>query len=82
MCQFNALLLFHKLHLGLLQPAPFSLQLADDSKMQPIGKLGDVPIKIGDIWVLGDFIIVDITETDDAQNYSRYALFGYCWLPY
>jgi len=59
--------LFHKLHLGPLQPAPFLLQLADSSKMQPISKLEDVPVKIGDIWVLKDFIIVDKTETNDAQ---------------
>jgi len=35
--------------------------------MQPIGKLNNVPVNIGDIWVLEDFIIVDIPETDDAQ---------------
>ena len=59
--------LFHRLYLGLLQPAPFSLQLADGSEIQTLGKLEDVPVKIGDIWVLEDFIIADITETDDAQ---------------
>ena len=26
-----------------------------------------MPINIGDIWVLEDFIIVDMLETDDAQ---------------
>jgi len=52
--------LFHKLHLGPLQAAPFSLQLADGSKTQPIGKLDDVPINTGHIWVLEDFIIVDM----------------------
>ena len=59
--------LFHKFNLGLLQGAVFSLQLADSSEMQPIGKLEDVPVNIGDIWVLEDFIIVDMLETDDAQ---------------
>ena len=34
--------------------------------MLPLGKLVDI-IKIGDIWVLEDFIIVDLTETDDAE---------------
>ena len=31
--------LFHRLHLGPLQLVPFSLQLADSSEMQPLGKL-------------------------------------------
>jgi len=59
--------LFYKLHLGPLQPVPFSLQLADGFETQPIGKLEDMPVKIRDIWVLEDFIIVDMTETNNAQ---------------
>jgi len=59
--------LFHRFHLGALQPVPFSLQLVGDSETQPLGKLKDVPVKIGDIWVLDDFIIADVTEADDAQ---------------
>jgi len=59
--------LFHKLHHGPLLAAPFSLQLADGSITQPIGKLDNVSVNIGDIWVLEDFIIVDIPKTDDAQ---------------
>jgi len=35
--------------------------------MRPLGKLEDVPVKIRVIWVLEDFIIVDISKTDDAQ---------------
>jgi len=58
--------LFHKLHLGPLLVAPFSLQLANGSLIQPIGKLDNVPVNIGDIWVLEDFIIVDMPETDNA----------------
>jgi len=46
---------------------PFSLQLVDGSKMRPLGKLEDVPVKIGDIWILEDFIIANTTETDEAQ---------------
>ena len=26
-----------------------------------------VPVKIGDIWILEEFIIADMTETDDVQ---------------
>jgi len=59
--------LFHRQHRGPLLAAPFSLQLADGSMTQPLGKLEDVPVNIGDIWVLEDFIVVDMHETDDAQ---------------
>jgi len=62
--------LFHRLHLGPLQPAPFSLQLTDGYEMKPLRKLEDVPVKIGDIWVLEGFIIDDMTETNDAR-YTR-----------
>jgi len=41
--------------------------LADGSVTQPIGKLDNVPVNIGDIWVLEDIILVDMPETDDAQ---------------
>ena len=59
--------LFHKLHLGPLLAIPFSLKLVDGSVTQPIGKLDNVPVNIGDIWALEDFIIVDMPETGDAQ---------------
>jgi len=52
--------LFHKLHLGPLLTAPFSVQLDDGSEKQPIGRLDNVLVNIGDIWVLEDFIIVDM----------------------
>jgi len=38
--------LCHKLHLGSLQPRLFSLQLADGSEMQSLGKLEGVLVKI------------------------------------
>ena len=59
--------LFHKFHLGPSLAAPFSLQLADGLVTQPTSKLDNVPVNIGDIWVLEDFIIVDMLEIDDAQ---------------
>jgi len=59
--------LFHKLKLGPLLAAPFSLQSAHSSEMQPIGILDNVPVNIRDIWVLEDFIMVDMLEIDDAQ---------------
>ena len=59
--------LFHRLHLGPLQPTPFSLQLVNGSKTKPLAKLEDVLVKRGDIWELEDFIISNMTKIDDAQ---------------
>jgi len=60
--------LLYKLHLGSLQVSPFSLQLADSYEAQPISRLDNVPVNMRVIWVLEDFIIVDMPETDDAQT--------------
>jgi len=38
--------LLHKLHLGPLQATSLSLQLADGSEMQPIGRLNNVLVNI------------------------------------
>ena len=59
--------LFHKLHRGPLLATSFSLQLADGSMTQPMGKLEDVSVNIGDISVLEDFNEANIPKTDDAQ---------------
>jgi len=53
--------LFYELHLGPLAAAPFSLQLADGFVTEP-----NVSVNIWDIWVLEEFIIVDMPETNDA----------------
>jgi len=42
------------------------LQLTNGSETGPLDTLEDVPIKIGDSCMLEDFIIADMTETDDA----------------
>ena len=63
--------MFRKLHLGPLQPAPFSLQLANGFETRPLGTLDDASVQIGEFWVLEDFIITDMTETDDAQIILR-----------
>ena len=69
--------MFLKLHLRPLQPTPFSLQLADGSEMRPLGKLEDVPAKVGDIWVLDDFIIADMAE---RSLMPKLFLVGCSWL--
>lgn len=55
---------FNKLGLGDLSPTNISLQLADRSIRYPEGMLVDVPIRVGDMWVPGDFVVIDMKEDD------------------
>ncbi|XP_056698137.1 uncharacterized protein [Spinacia oleracea] len=51
-----------KLNLGDLTPTPMSWQLADRSIMFPLGRVDDVPLVIGKLTFLVDFIVLDIYE--------------------
>ena len=51
-----------RLNIGEPQPTTVSLQLADRSIVYPYGILEDVPIKIGDYYVPGDFFILEMEE--------------------
>ncbi|XP_050910047.1 uncharacterized protein LOC127123915 [Lathyrus oleraceus] len=51
-----------KLNLGELRPTKMSLQLADRSVKFTIGMLENVPVRIGQFYILTDFVIMDIKE--------------------
>ena len=54
-----------RLKLGELQPTKMSLQLADRSVKYPVGILEDVPVRIGQLFIPTDFVVMDIKEDDD-----------------
>ena len=54
-----------RLNLGELQPTKMSLQLADRSVKYPIGILEDVPVRIGQLFIPTDFVVMDIKEDND-----------------
>ncbi|XP_058747105.1 uncharacterized protein LOC131620102 [Vicia villosa] len=54
-----------RLKLGELQPTKMSLQLADRSVKYPMGILEDIPVKIGQLYIPIDFVVMDIKEDDD-----------------
>ncbi|XP_056686037.1 uncharacterized protein [Spinacia oleracea] len=54
--------IYEKLSLGDLTPTPMSLQLVDRSVMFPLGRVDDVPLVIGKLTFLVDFIVLDIDE--------------------
>ena len=51
-----------RLNIGEPQPTTVSLQLADRSIIYPYGMLEDVPVKVGDYYVPGDFFILEMEE--------------------
>ncbi|XP_058768318.1 uncharacterized protein LOC131642042 [Vicia villosa] len=54
-----------RLKLGELQPTKMSLQLADRTVKYPMGILEDILVKIGQLYILTDFVVMDIKEDDD-----------------
>ncbi|XP_056697838.1 uncharacterized protein [Spinacia oleracea] len=46
----------------LKDPANITLQLADRSVKYPIGKVEDVPLVVGELTFLVDFVVLDIDE--------------------
>ncbi|XP_039687866.1 uncharacterized protein [Medicago truncatula] len=51
-----------KLNLRELKPTRMSLQLADRSIKHPVGIIEDVPLRIGQLYIPTDFVVMDISE--------------------
>lgn len=56
---------FQELGFGELSPTRMTLQLAYRSICCPEGILIDAPIKVGDFWILVDFVVIDIKEDSE-----------------
>lgn len=54
-----------RLNLGELKPTKMSLQLADRSVKYPIGILEDIPVRIRQLYILTDFVVMDIKEDNE-----------------
>ncbi|CAM8906109.1 unnamed protein product [Rhodiola kirilowii] len=57
--------LYSKLNLGDLCPTNISIRLADHSCRLPKGILKDVPVKVKNIYIPADFIVLEISEDTD-----------------
>ncbi|XP_021835315.1 uncharacterized protein [Spinacia oleracea] len=53
---------FTKLEIGELVPTNITLQLADRSVKYPIGKVEDVPLRVGKFIIPVDFVVLDMDE--------------------
>jgi len=54
--------LCENLELGEMRPTTISLQLTDHYVKYPVGVLEDVQIKVGDLYVPVDFVILEMEE--------------------
>ncbi|XP_010552529.1 PREDICTED: uncharacterized protein LOC104822865 [Tarenaya hassleriana] len=52
--------IFKRLGVGELKPTQMILQLADRSTERPAGILEDMPLKVGDYYILVDFLVLDM----------------------
>ncbi|XP_056690073.1 uncharacterized protein [Spinacia oleracea] len=53
---------FAKLEVGDLVPTKITVQLVDRSVKYPIGKVEDVPLRVGGLVIPVDFVVLDIDE--------------------
>ncbi|XP_058783122.1 uncharacterized protein LOC131657774 [Vicia villosa] len=56
-----------RLGLGELQLTKMSLQFADSSVKYHMGILEDIPVKIGQLYISTDFVVMDIKEDDEIS---------------
>ncbi|XP_050891393.1 uncharacterized protein LOC127096900 [Lathyrus oleraceus] len=54
-----------RLNLGELQPTKMSLQLTDRSVKYPVGILEEILVRIGQLYIPIDFMVMDIKEEDE-----------------
>jgi len=57
--------LLKRIGIGDLKPTKMTLQLADRSIIYPARILEDIPIRVGNIYFLADFVVVDIKEDSE-----------------
>jgi len=58
--------LFKRIGIGELKPTEMTLKLADRSTIQIVGFVEDILVKIEGIYILADFVVVDIPEDHDV----------------
>jgi len=58
--------LFKRIGIGELKPTEMTLKLADRSTIQLVGFVEDIPVKIEGIYILADFVVVEIPEDHDV----------------
>jgi len=60
--KISSLYVFRKIGAGEVTPTTMSLQLVDRSIKYPCGVIGSILVKVDRLYLLADFIILDIGE--------------------
>ena len=72
MCDLRAsvslmsLSLYERLGIGELKSTRMTLQLEDRSVKYPTGIIEDVPVKVGKIYILVDFVVMEMEEDNQV----------------
>jgi len=72
MCDLGAnvslmsLSLYKRVAIGELKPTRMTLQLADRFVKYPAGIIEDVPVKVGEIYIPADFVVMEIEEENQV----------------
>ena len=72
MCDLGAsvrlmpLSLYERVGIGELKPTRMTLQLADRSVKYPTGIIEDVPVRVGEIYIPADFVVMEMEEDNQV----------------
>ncbi|XP_010521064.1 PREDICTED: uncharacterized protein LOC104800059 [Tarenaya hassleriana] len=58
---------YHKMNVGELKPAKMILQVADKSVKAPLGTLEDVPLKVENVYIPIDFVVIGMDNMKDES---------------
>jgi len=61
-----SLCLYERLGIGELKSTRMTLQLEDRSVKYPTGIIEDVPVKVGKIYILVDFVVMEMEEDNQV----------------
>jgi len=73
MCDLGAsisllpLSLFKRMSIGELKPTEVTLKLDDRTTIHLVGFIKDIPVEVGGIYILTDFIVLDMNEDDQVH---------------
>ena len=62
-----SLSLYERTCIGELKPTRMTLQLADHSVKYPAGIIEDVPVKVGEIYISADFVVMEMEEDNQVS---------------
>ena len=63
---------YERLGLCGLKPTSISLRLVDQSSRNPRRVVDDVILKVDQLLIPTDFVVLDVEDRDEDENYNQY----------